>query len=57
MYEYISEFKVPVHDLMLDKGLETRQDLTEILDDFLFFYSLVLLDLSKHVASIAVLED
>ncbi len=42
MHEDVCQFKISVHDLVLDKGLEGIEYLYEELDGFLFWQGLFL---------------
>lgn len=56
MEQDVSELEVPVHDLVLDEGLEGIEDLAEVLDDLFLREQSFLPDLGEHISSIAVLE-
>lgn len=55
VFEYVSQFKIPVHDLGLDQGLEGVEDLDEVLESFLLGELLLRLESSHEVALVAVL--
>lgn len=57
MHEDVGELEVPVHDLVLIKGLEGIEDLDEELNGFLFGERFVLFEILGDVAFVAVLED
>ena len=57
MHENIGQLKIPVHDLVLDQGLERVQDLDEELDGLLLIERFLLFQIGREVALIAILED
>jgi hypothetical protein len=57
MHENIGQLKIPVHDLVLDEGLERVQDLDEELDGLLLIERFFLFQIGREVALIAILED
>lgn len=56
MQEYVCQFEVPMHDLMLDQRMEGIQNLTEILDDILLWQNSLFSNFGEHVAAVAILE-
>lgn len=57
MHEDIGQFEVPVHNLVLDDGLEGVENLDKKLDGLFFGDGFVLLEVLLKIALVAVLED
>lgn len=57
MHEDISQLEIPVHNLILDDGLESIENLYEKLNSLLFRDGLILLEVLLKVALVAVLKD
>lgn len=57
MHEYIRQFEIPMHDLMLIKGFECIQDLYEELNGLFLRQCLVLLEVLREIAFVAVLKN
>lgn len=57
MLEDIGQFKISVHDFILDQGLEGMEDLNKIFDSLVFVDLLLLLEVSPEVSLVAVVQD
>lgn len=56
MQQNISQFEIPVHNLILDESLKGVEDLHEVLYGFVLAEELLLLDPYHEIALVAVLE-
>lgn len=57
MFQNIGQFKIPMHDFVLDEGLKPMQDLYKILDGFFFWDVFLFLEVGSEVAFITVLQN
>lgn len=57
MLEYVGEFKIAVHDLVLNEGLKSVKDLDKVLDGLFFRDVFLLLEVGPQVSLIAVLQN
>jgi hypothetical protein len=57
MFQNIGQFKISMHDFVLDEGLKPVQDLYKILDGFFFWDVFLFLEVGSEVAFITVLQN
>ena len=57
MHEDIGQLEIPVHDLILDDGLESIENLYEKFNSLFFRDGFILLEVLLEVAFVAVLKD
>ena len=57
MFQNIGQFKIAMHDFVLDEGLKPVQDLHKILDSFFFWDVFLFLEVGSEVAFITVLQN
>ena len=57
MHEDVSELEISVHNLILDEGSESVEDLNKEFDGFLLVEDLFLFQISRQVAFIAILQN
>lgn len=57
MLKYIGKFEVPVHDFVLDEGLEPVQDLYKVLYCFFLGNVFLFLDVGTQIALVTKLQD
>lgn len=57
MHENVGQLEIPVHDFVLDQGLERVEDLDEELDCLLLVESFLFFQVGWEVTLIAILKD
>lgn len=57
MHKNIRQLEIPVHDFVLDDGLEGIQNLYKELNGFLLIQGLLLFQINRQIAFITVLQN